>query len=185
MDNNKLVDSGNNRLFVPEGAVAQTVLPRGQESNNDDEIDLLEIFAVLRRRLWLILLVAMLVFAAVFVYTASIQPVYRASTNIQIESEQSSQVLSFDIVQGEGENNEFYQTQYELLKSHRLATAVIRDLAIESHFSGEPGGAQPGKLQQGMLFVKHNLLGKDDTNYALGEYPMEARFLQGLTGFAG
>ena len=62
------------------------------------------------------------------------KPVYRASTTIQIKEE--AQVLEYDVESKGGNVNhrDFYQTQYELLKSRMLAKRTIEDLGMESAF---------------------------------------------------
>jgi capsular exopolysaccharide synthesis family protein len=61
-------------------------------------------------------------------------PVYRASATIQI-NRNADTVVEFEGMQrpDAGRDIEFYQTQYELLKSRSLAERVVRDLSLESN----------------------------------------------------
>ncbi|RVU83422.1 polysaccharide biosynthesis tyrosine autokinase [Leucothrix sargassi] len=182
MNNSHIVVSEGERPRVPSESV-QYIMPASASSSkveSDDEIDLRELFAVLVNRLWLIILIASLVFFAVFVYTINIQPSYRASTTIQIESEESNQVLSFDVALGEGGNDEFYQTQYELLKSYTLARNVIEELGLEERF--ESGPRSEGLFSRFISYSKTFLFWKEQSpEYEIGAYPMEQRFLSGLS----
>ncbi|PWQ98722.1 GumC family protein [Leucothrix arctica] len=183
MDNQHLViNNGNDgKQLYMSSELPQHVMPTPSEGDRDDEIDLKELFIVLRKRLWLIILVAFLVFAACFVFTLGIEPTYRASAKIQIESEDSGQVLSFDVALGESGNDEFYQTQYELLKSYTLASKVIDDLGLEEYFSsGLTSGG--GLLDRVVKVSKATLYGEEKAaGFPLGEYPAEERFISGLT----
>jgi capsular exopolysaccharide synthesis family protein len=181
MDNQQITFHNDGaRLYSPSD-VAQQIRPIPSGVEGDDEIDLKELFLVLRKRLWLIFLVAMVVFIACFVVTLSIEPSYRASAKIQIESEDSGQVLSFDVALGESGNDEFYQTQYELLKSYTLAKAVITDLGLEEYFGS--GVTNDGGLMARMItYSKTVLFGEERAlGHSLGEYPIEEQFLKGLT----
>ncbi len=101
---------------------------RDEGEGDDDEIDLRELWQVIQRRKWLILSIALLIFLATLLFTLMQTPIYRASTTLQIKPEDSSRVLEYDIDQARAINDkDFYQTQYELLKSSLLADRVLSD----------------------------------------------------------
>lgn len=179
MNKNQLVIGEDKKVYVPSNS-AQFVVPNSQSDDHDDEIDLRELFLVLRKRIGLIILIAALVFMAAFVATLSIEPSYRATTKIQIQSEESGQVLNFDVALGDGGNDEFYQTQYELLKSYKLASAVIKELKLEEYFKSAP--AEKGVFNRMIAYSKTFLFWKEPgPDYAIGDYPLEERFLFNLT----
>jgi uncharacterized protein involved in exopolysaccharide biosynthesis len=111
-----------------------------RSDEDDDEIDLRELWQVIVRRKWLILSIALLVFILSLVITFLMTPIYRASTTLQIDPENQN-VLKYDIqVQSQATSTnakDFYQTQYELLKSNTLANRVIEQLALESALKGD------------------------------------------------
>lgn len=180
MNKNQLVIDKDKRVYVPADS-AQSVVPNSQSDDNDDEIDLRELFLVLRKRIFLIILIAALVFMAAFVVTLSIEPTYRATTKIQIQSEESGQVLNFDVALGDGGNDEFYQTQYELLKSYKLAADVIKELGLEDEFNAAIP-TEKGMFSRVIDYFKTLLFWKEKSaDYALGAYPAEEHFLAGLT----
>jgi capsular exopolysaccharide synthesis family protein len=103
------------------------------EPDDEDVIDLREYWNVLLRRKWTVIAVmAATVLVALF-YTFLATPIYRSSLLLQIERE-DNKVLDFQNLAPEESANakDFYQTQYELLKSRSLARRIIDQLGLES-----------------------------------------------------
>ena len=107
---------------------------RADVQGNDDEIDLLEYWNILRERKWLVLGVAAAILAITLVVTLLATPIYRAVTTLQIERD-TMKVTSFEGVAPveSPADRDFYQTQYELLQSRTLATRVVQDLSLVDH----------------------------------------------------
>lgn len=102
---------------------------------DEDEIDLRVLWDILWRRRWLIMLIVAVACLGTILATYLMTPVYRATTTVQINKE-SSRVLSFqDVTPMETVtvDQDFYQTQYGLLKSRTLAKRVIDHLALAKH----------------------------------------------------
>lgn len=102
--------------------------------HDDDEINLLEYWQILRERQWLVLGVVGVVVLLTLMFTLLSTPIYRAGTTLQIERD-TMQVTSFEGVTPveSPADRDFYQTQYELLKSRSLAVRVIQDLRLVEH----------------------------------------------------
>lgn len=105
-----------------------------QKESADDEINLLEYWHILLERRWVVMGVAIGVFALALVFTLLATPIFRASSTLQIERE------TLKIMDVEGltptespMDRDFYQTQYELLQSRSLALRVIQDLKLTAH----------------------------------------------------
>ncbi len=101
-----------------------------QPPDAGDTLDLQAYWHLLRKHRWMIAGVVGVVIAAVLVLTLLTVPTYRATTLIQIDRE-ALKVVEFDGDQRPveaGASNDFYQTQYELLKSRALAERVANDL---------------------------------------------------------
>ena len=108
-------------------------LEQQQQDDDDDEIDLKELWQIIVRRKWLILTIALLVFTITTLATLMMTPIYRASATLQINPD-VSQILEYDVsAQGAQASigKDYYQTQYELLKSRLLAGRVIEELNRE------------------------------------------------------
>ena len=139
---------------IPAQAITAT------EPRDDDEIDLLEYWNILRERQWLVLGVAAAILAIALVVTLLATPIFRAGTTLQIERD-TMKVTSFEgIAPVESPTDrDFYQTQYELLQSRTLATRVVQDLRLVEHAEYadtiesvdervEEEGLAPGAAQQ-------------------------------------
>ena len=71
----------------------------------------------------------------------SMKPVYRATATLMIESQQAN-VVSIEEVYGlDKSNSEYYLTQFEIIKSRKLAEKVVKKLNLQDHpeFNQEPG----------------------------------------------
>lgn len=111
---------------------AGTALDLFEEPKKDeDEIDLLAYWQILQKRKWLVLGVLASVLALTLLITLLTPPVYRATTTLQIDRE-SMQVVQVEGLQApEAANSgDFYQTQYELLKSRALAERAADTLGL-------------------------------------------------------
>jgi len=106
----------------------------------DDVIDLRQYWLTVMRHKWGILGFAFVatLLAALVVFT--LEPVYRATATLLIESKQAK-VVSIEEVYGlDSSNNEYYLTQFEILKSRKLAEKVIQKYGLVEHpeFNREP-----------------------------------------------
>jgi capsular exopolysaccharide synthesis family protein len=119
-------------------------------AGNEDEIDLLQYWQVLRDQRWLVLGILGAVVALALVLTLLATPIYRAQTLVQIERE-SLQVVNVEgVVPSDAGyyGDDFYQTQYELLQSRSLALRVVQDLNLTEHplFREQQAQDDEGKL---------------------------------------
>ena len=116
----------------------QVLAAPARDSDDDDFIDLREVWNLLWRRRWTIFIVAGVVLVATIIYTAMMTPIFRASTVLQIERDVGKVMEYAGVTTEERGTNDFYQTQYELLQSRTLARRVIDRLGLY-----EPGAATP------------------------------------------
>jgi capsular exopolysaccharide synthesis family protein len=117
--------------------------PRTSSAHNPDflkkpdTLDLREFGrTLLRRRRMIILITAIIILLALLITLLS-KPVYRATATLQIERE-SSKVVNTDNIMGSGDirdTRDFYQTQFELIRSRALASQVISKLKLEEKLS--------------------------------------------------
>ncbi|HEX4854366.1 polysaccharide biosynthesis tyrosine autokinase [Arenimonas sp.] len=120
-------------LAVARSQALSLELRSQDNAENSDEINLLDYWRIIVKRRWTVLGVLAIVLATTLVGTLLMTPVYRASTTVQIERD------TIKVVEVEGftptespADRDFYQTQYELLKSRSLAQRVISQLDIAS-----------------------------------------------------
>lgn len=104
---------------------------RGQDAADSDEIDLLSYWRILVKRRWTVLGAAGIVLVTALVGTLLMTPIYRATTSLQIDRDTIRVVEVEGITPVEGAaDRDFYQTQYELLKSRALAQRVASQLDL-------------------------------------------------------
>lgn len=110
--------------------------PRGrQDEEDDDTIDLRELWNVIVKRKGTVLTFFLITVVAVLTATFLMTKIYRASTTLQIEQQEAKVVNIEEVSPTEtaGNSKDFYQTQYELLKSRTLAQRVIEQLNLTEH----------------------------------------------------
>jgi succinoglycan biosynthesis transport protein ExoP len=161
--------------------------PSFKDEQDDDEIDLRELWNTLLRRKGLIIAVALSVFLITALATILMTPIYRSSVTVQINPEDSGRVLQYDVASQEQSFNakDFYQTQYELLKSKALANQVIDELNLESYL----GGAKLAKpfFEETLESITgwfSDIKGEDESETVpviLGEASLADKFLTDLT----
>lgn len=172
---------------VPEQrfhAPVVTDYPR-QDDKDDDEIDLRELWSVLKRRKGTILLIAALVFVATLLITLMMTPIYRASITLQIDPE-DKQLLNFDVEASTTarplNDKDFYQTQYELLKSRTLARRTIDQLGLEPILKEEQ--LKKPFFEDTIASIKDSIFGDtpaESDTVTLGERPIEENFLENIS----
>lgn len=140
MNNNALADTQTERQLRAKGEdlISRPNYASDGSENLDDEIDLKELFGVILRRKGTILIIALLTFIAALVITLMMQPIYRASTTLQISPE-ATKVLKYDVEADGGPTNtrDFYSTQFEILKSRSLAKRTMETMGLESVLRGD------------------------------------------------
>lgn len=100
-----------------------------------------DIWKRLIRQKWTLLLTALSILLLTAYITWTTPPTYRAAAIIQIEKE-GVQVVNFGTLTSAapdmGEQDPFFRTQYEQLKSRKLATQVITDLDLKNRLFERP-----------------------------------------------
>jgi succinoglycan biosynthesis transport protein ExoP len=92
--------------------------------SGQQEISLQELWRIVFKKKWLVLVIAAAVFALVALVSFLTTPTYTASGQLLIDREPN--ILSFeDIFQIEAFNDDYFQTQYKLLQSRALAGDTI------------------------------------------------------------
>ncbi|HEY5805586.1 MAG TPA: polysaccharide biosynthesis tyrosine autokinase [Lysobacter sp.] len=121
-------------------AVANTIDAPRQDVRDDDEINLLQYWGILRERQWWVIGIAAAVVFLTLVLTLLATPVYRAGSTLQIERD-TMKIVEFEGLQPTESpmDRDFYQTQYELLKSRSLARRIVQDLRLttDKHYQEE------------------------------------------------
>ncbi|MEW5424327.1 GumC family protein [Amorphus sp. 3PC139-8] len=138
--------------YAPAPAYAEAI-------GDGDSIDIRKYIGILLKHRWLVLAVAIAIVAVGLVYTLLQTPIYRGTATIEIKRDVSTLDGVPGLDSGEGGGGaEFYQTQYQLLKSRALAERIVAKLRL---------GEQPDFVAtKGSLLsrVKSTIFGGGDQN---------------------
>lgn len=98
----------------------------------DDGIDLRGLWQIIYKRRWTIIIFTLIAVTAVATGSFLMTPIYRASLTLQIDREDMKIVKIEEVAPIETRSNgqDYYQTQYALLKSRSLAARVINQLGL-------------------------------------------------------
>ena len=107
----------------------------------EEEVHLRDYLRVIIKRRWMIAAVFLILVTTVTISNLSMDPVYRATTQILIDKGNPN-VVNIEEVVGINADRDYYQTQYEILKSKSLALKVIKDLDLKNipEFAPKDGG---------------------------------------------
>ncbi|MFZ1324635.1 MAG: polysaccharide biosynthesis tyrosine autokinase [Candidatus Contendobacter sp.] len=145
MSNPGLLASPSETPFEPGKALVErsATLPgpslpldsRSEESDAEGSIiDLRELWQILVKRRWTIIVFTLIVLVGVVTATFLMTPIYRSTLTLQIDREDLKVVniegVSPDESGGWWASQDYYKTQYELLKSRGLALRVVNQLGL-------------------------------------------------------
>lgn len=109
----------------------------------EEEVHLRDYLSVIVRRRWILFTFLIAVVTTVTIGTFLAKPKYKSTITIKIDKENPN-ILSFkDVVGLERVEEDYYQTQYKILKSRNLAKRVIRSLRLNEH----PEFVSPQKIE--------------------------------------
>lgn len=132
--------------------------PRYAPLPDAETIHLRDYWEVLLRHRWTALAFLTAVLASTLLVTFFSIPVYKATTLIEIRAE-SQKVLAFqDVVQMTQIEREFYQTQYDVLRSRTLAKRVLERLRLADDATFNPPSGRPSMLGVLVSWIQRPLM---------------------------
>lgn len=172
-------------LAAARGQAMSLDLRSSEGEAKSDEIDLLSYWRILVKRRWTVLGALAIVLAFTLVGTLLMTPIYRATTSLQIERDTIKVVDVEGVTPVEGPGgNDFYQTQYELLKSRALAQRVASQLDLAEGDRLERIAPRSPWAALGGLFSRSQDVDADDDSGADADARAEAAtvaVMQGIT----
>ena len=128
--NASLIDpKQSDRLLKPNDDVILANFDDDQ--SQDDEIDLRQLASTLNHYKWWIITVFFISVIIALLFTALQTPLYQAQLTLEIDDDNpASFSLGSGLLNASGNNKDFYQTQFEILKSRSLTDKVIEDLNL-------------------------------------------------------
>ena len=103
-----------------------------EKKRETEEIHLRDYLNVILKRKYIVLLFLISVVTVTIILSLMMTPLYRATSVVKIETA-SPNVLSFKAVQIDTPGADYYQTQFEILKSRNMAERVIRNLSLDKN----------------------------------------------------
>ncbi len=104
-----------------------------EDDLEDEGLDLRELWLIVLKRRWTIIIFATIVMAAVITATYLKTPIYRASLTLQIDQEELNIIDVKNVSPSARAYYDYYRTQYELLRSRSLASRVVKQLGLADH----------------------------------------------------
>lgn len=120
----------------------------GYYGYQEEEIHLRDYLSIVLRRKWIVITFFVAVVATVVIGTFMMKPLYKASSTLKIDKENSNVILFKDSYALENVDEKYYQTQYQMLRSRNLAKRVIRQMRLDknSEFTGKSAALPPPGL---------------------------------------
>jgi capsular exopolysaccharide synthesis family protein len=100
------------------------------KSGSHEPIDLAHYFKILRQNWFKIALFSIMVTALTVLIVLQLTPKYTATATLLIEAQETKAVSIQDITGIDSSQKEYYQTQFEILKSNQIAERVIAKLNL-------------------------------------------------------
>jgi uncharacterized protein involved in exopolysaccharide biosynthesis len=98
---------------------------------SEEEIHLTDYMRVILKRRWMIVSILVILVTTVTITSFRMVPIYRATSQILIKRENPNVVNIEEVVGVDATDRDYYQTQYEILKSRSLALQVITTLNLK------------------------------------------------------
>ena len=101
--------------------------------NAEEELHLRDYLHVILRRKWIVITFFVAIVTTVTIGTFMVKPRFKSSVMIKIEKENPNILAFKDVVGLEMAEEDYYQTQYKILKSRSLAKRIIRSLKLNTN----------------------------------------------------
>ncbi|MCK5533813.1 polysaccharide biosynthesis tyrosine autokinase [bacterium] len=121
----------------------------------EEEVSFKDYLRVILKRKWTVFNFFIILVTIVAIGSFKMKPVYEATTRLLIEKERSSSISFQEIVGVETSQEDYYQTQYKIIKSRRFAREVVKKLHLE-RISGFTAGTKKDTVTLFLKYVKVN-----------------------------
>ena len=155
-EQNNIQENKNTAL---EKAREYPLAPGAYYGYQEEEVNLRDYLQVILRRKWLVITFFIAVVTTVTLGTFMMKPQYKSIVSIKIDKENPNILTFKDVYAVERPEEDYYQTQYKILKSRNLARRVIRQMKLD--VNPEFAGQKPG-IAQVSSFLKKEPFSKED-----------------------
>jgi capsular exopolysaccharide synthesis family protein len=129
----------------------------------EEDIHLKDYLHILLRRKWIVITVFMAVITTVTIATFMTKPLYKATVTLKIDQENQGMMMFKDALAIQMPEQDYYETQFRILKSKNLAIRVIRKMRLDSNpeFAGQAKHAGEPQAKT-VSFLKQSTFAKDN-----------------------
>ena len=129
---NEMEKAQGNQIELREWPKPQVVREQPVVDVSPEDVPhLLDYWAIILKRRWMVLATTLIVFATVAIGTLKQRPLYRGKVTIEIDPEPPNVVNFKEVVPSSPLDVDSYrQTQYKILQSRTLAERVVQDLQL-------------------------------------------------------
>lgn len=143
-------------------------MPEEYIESQEEEVHLRDYLLVLRKRKMTIILCLVIAVVSTLIFTLTATPIYQSTVKVIIEKENPN-VLSFEEVMAvDASDTEYYQTQYKIIESRKIARKVIEKLNLAQHPVFAPTDSQERSwVAQAKASVQETLSGWKQSVFTL------------------
>ena len=134
----------------------------GVDLNSESQVHLLDYWRAIRKRLWLVFSIMMLVTSLAVVYVARKPDIYQATSRVQVDLENSAELIGKSpYIFGPSNDPVYFNTQLQILISPGLMRRVVKSLDLEHNpnfFKGnstQKRSTRPGSMDQMSVTTFH------------------------------
>ncbi|MFQ6034103.1 MAG: GumC family protein, partial [Candidatus Bipolaricaulia bacterium] len=121
---------------------------------------------ILRKRLWLVLVIVGIAVVHTLVVTTREKPVYRATAQLLIQRDSPQVLKGKEVLALDALGRDYYPTQHRLLKSRALARGVIEQLGLDGHPEFNPESRRslfPFNVREALASVVRTVIPRSGT----------------------
>src|ERR1700730_11428168 len=157
LKNSSLQQSNNSH---PSNYSTPPIVAYGEENSPEGEVHLRDYWNTIRKRLWLIVGIALIISSIAAIKQARLPDVYQAHARVQVDAETFSPAMGAsrggNVYMDPYMDPEYFNTQVQILTSPTLLRRVAKTLDLEhnTNFLNPPASDLPGKVCCGCLVLK-------------------------------
>ena len=99
---------------------------------SEDEFDLYRYLQIIRRRIWILITIFIIVFLSVTIKTFHQTPIYRATTTLILEPD-LPQILDLGEISSFRNSKDFLNTQFEIIQSYKVIKQTVDILGLSNN----------------------------------------------------
>ncbi|MFK3975004.1 GumC family protein [Shewanella vesiculosa] len=127
--------------------------PNHAQQTNEQVIDLRKLIKPVMQSKWRIIAFALLITALTTFVVFSLTPIFKSTATLLIEAEQARAIKIEEVYGINSGQQEYYLTQFEIIKSRSIAERVFTDLDLMNHPSFEVKPSILSQVQQMLDFL--------------------------------